>query len=44
VRERIATVEAQRNAHRCTISWRFTSRDARDKLHDLSPAVNNQLD
>ena len=44
LRQRIATLEAQRNAQPCTISWRFTSRDARDKLHDLYPVVNNHLD
>jgi hypothetical protein len=44
LRQRIATLEAQRNTQRCTISWRFTSHDARDKLHDLYPVVNNQLD
>jgi hypothetical protein len=44
LRQRIATLEAQRNALRCTISWRFTSNDARDKLHDLYPVVNNNLD
>jgi DDE superfamily endonuclease len=44
LRQRIATLEAQRNAQRCTISWRFTSCDARDKLQDLYPAVNNKLD
>ena len=44
LRQRIATLEDLRNAQRCTISWRFTSHDARDKLHDLYPVVNNQLD
>jgi len=44
LRQRIATLEAERNALRCTISWRFTSHDARDKLHDLYPIVNNNLD
>jgi hypothetical protein len=44
LRERIAILEAERNAHRCTISWRFTSNDARDKLHDLYPIVKNNLD
>jgi DDE superfamily endonuclease len=44
LRQRIASLEAQRNAQRCTISWRFPSRDARDKLQDLYPAVNNKLD
>jgi hypothetical protein len=44
LRQRITTLEAERNAQRCTISWRFTSHDARDKLHDLYPVVNNNLD
>ncbi len=44
LRQRIATLQAQRNTQRCTISWRFTSRDAREKLHDLYPIVNNHLD
>jgi hypothetical protein len=44
LRQRIATLEAERNAQRCTISWCFTSNDARDKLHDLYPIVNNNLD
>lgn len=44
LRERIAALETERNAHRCTISWRFTINDARVKLHDLYPTVNNKLD
>jgi DDE superfamily endonuclease len=44
LRQHIATLEAERNAQRCTISWRFTSSDARDKLHHLIPVVNNNLD
>ena len=40
LRLRIATLEAQR----CTISWRFTCNDARDKLRDLYPLVNNNLE
>jgi len=44
LRQRIATLETERNAQRCTISWRFTSNDARDKLHDLFPTVKNNLD
>jgi hypothetical protein len=43
LRQRIATLEAERNAQHCTISWRFTSRDARDKLQDLYPVVNSHL-
>jgi hypothetical protein len=44
LRQRIATLEAERNVQRSTISWRFTSNDARDKLHDLYPIVKNNLD
>ena len=44
LRQRIATLEAERNTQRCTISWRFTSNDARDTLHDLYPIVKNILD
>jgi hypothetical protein len=44
LRERIAAVEAERNAQRCTISWRFTSHDARIKLHELYPPTNHHLD
>ncbi|WP_420795783.1 IS630 family transposase [Ktedonobacter racemifer] len=44
LRQRIATLQAERNALRCTISWRFTCNDARDTLHDLYPAINNKLD
>jgi DDE superfamily endonuclease len=41
---RIAALEEERNAQRCTISWRFTSNDARIKLHDLYPPINHHLD
>ncbi len=44
LRERIAALEAERNAQRCTISWRFTSQDARIKLQDLYPNIKNNLD
>ena len=44
LRQRIAALEKERNQQRCTISWRFTSNDARDKLHDLYPAIKNILD
>ena len=39
LRRRINTLEIERNAQHCTISWRFTANDARDKLHDLYPAI-----
>lgn len=44
LRQRMSSLETERNAQRCTISWRFTSNEARDKLHDLYPVINNQLD
>jgi hypothetical protein len=39
LRQRFGTLEAQRNTQHRTISWRFTSHDARVKLSDLYPAV-----
>jgi hypothetical protein len=44
LRERIAALEAERAAHRCPLSWRFTSNDARANLHDLFPNIKNHLD
>ena len=44
LRQRIATLGAERNAHRCTILWRFTSHDARSKLHHLYPVLNHKVD
>lgn len=37
LRRRVATQEAERNAHRCPIRWQFTTADARTTLHDLYP-------
>jgi hypothetical protein len=37
-RREVATWEAERNAARATIDWRFTTADARLKLHDLYPS------
>jgi hypothetical protein len=34
---RVATLQAERNAARCTIHWQFTSRQARTKLAGLYP-------
>jgi hypothetical protein len=34
---RVKTLEAERNAARCTIHWQFTSQKARMKLVDLYP-------
>ena len=41
---RVATLEDERNAHRATIDWQFTVRDARVKLKKLYPVVKTQLD
>jgi DDE superfamily endonuclease len=41
---RVQALETERNAARCTIRWRFTTRDARTKLHALYPALKSQLD
>ncbi|GCE29191.1 hypothetical protein KDA_46750 [Dictyobacter alpinus] len=43
LRRRINTLELKRNAQHATISWRFTSHDAREKLHDLYPEIKNDL-
>ena len=39
----INAYEAERNAARATINWRFTTRDARSKLHRLYP-FNSKID
>lgn len=44
LRQRIATLEAERNAQYRTISWRFTSHDERSKLHHLYPTARNTLE
>lgn len=44
LRRRINTLELKRNRERCTISWQFTTTDARAKLHDLYPDLKNELD
>ena len=38
LRHEIAAWEAERNAARATVRWRFTVTDARTKLHRLYPA------
>jgi DDE superfamily endonuclease len=37
VERRVKTLEAERNAARCTIQWQFTSQQARTKLVELYP-------
>jgi hypothetical protein len=42
--QRSAALEAERNAQRRTITWQFTTTDARTTLHDLYPAVQTKVD
>jgi len=42
--KRSAALEVERNAERRTITWQFTTADARTKLHDLYPAVQTKVD
>ncbi len=42
--QRSAALEIERNAARRTITWQFTSADARTKLHGLYPAVPTKVD
>ncbi len=37
LQERVGTLEAERNTHRATIHWQFTSGEARRKLARLYP-------
>jgi hypothetical protein len=41
LRREIAAYEDRRNAAQATINWRFTSQDARRKLHRLYPSTSN---
>jgi DDE superfamily endonuclease len=41
LRRCINALEIEHNAQHRTISWRFTCRDARDKLHHLYPDLQN---
>lgn len=41
---RVAALEAERNAARCTIRWCFTAQQARTKLHALYPDLKTQQD
>ena len=41
LKREIAALEAQRNQARATIDWRFSTEDARVKLHRLYPSVSN---
>lgn len=42
--QRSAALELERNAQRRTITWQFTTADARTKLHRLYPAVQTKVD
>ena len=39
VQERVAAWQERRNQQQATISWRFTTADARIKLHRLYPSI-----
>ena len=41
---RINELELERNRKRCTISWQFTTNDARNKLQELYPDTTNKQD
>jgi hypothetical protein len=40
LREKVTAWEQRRNAHGATVHWRFTTNDARIKLHRLYPTIN----
>ena len=40
LKRRVATLEAERNATEATIDWRFTTGDARSRLHRLYPKLD----
>jgi len=40
LREKVTDWEQHRNAHGSTVHWRFTTADARIKLHRLYPTIN----
>jgi hypothetical protein len=44
LQQRTAALTAERNAERRTITWQFTTTDARTKLHGLYPAIQDNLD
>ena len=43
LRRRINTLELKRNRERYTISWQFTTTEAREKLHNLYSDLKNVL-
>jgi hypothetical protein len=44
LRRQVSTVETERNQQRRSITWQFTSRDARVKLSRLYPVKEPSLD
>ena len=40
LRQQVQAQECQRNQYRASINWRFSTKDARIKLHHLYPANN----
>jgi hypothetical protein len=41
LRQNVQTLEEQRNTRQATVDWRFTSQDARVKLHRLYPSISD---
>ena len=39
--QQVAAWQSQRNEEESWIDWRFTTQDARIKLHRLYPSINN---
>lgn len=39
--EKVAAWEKRRNASKATVQWRFTTADARIKLHKLYPSIED---
>ncbi len=44
LKQRVQALETERNDAQCTIRWRFTTREARTKLHALYPDLKTQPD
>lgn len=40
LRQQVQTVEEERNTTQATVNWRFSSQDARVKLHRLYPSIS----
>ena len=41
LKREVGALEAERNQAKATIIWRFSTRDARDRLHHIYPSISN---